>query len=192
MKVLPWIIALVFCILFFVTLQREDPADDVALRTETDTMWLPGDSIPADTEYLLGEPLIFWDDSIIYLDTEVDTMAILADYLARLVYTDTIRNDSSALIVVKDTITRNRIISRQVSFQNRRQTSVIFNTTNITYENIGVFGGMMAIGNSGRFGIGPAVLLVHNQSAYSLGFDLLNKDVQFMISRRIWKPRKIP
>lgn len=70
-----------------------------------DTIWQPG-----DTEYVL-EP--------------IDTMRILKDYYARVSYIDTVKNDSSALIVLNETVFKNRIASRDVTFQNRRATAII-------------------------------------------------------------------
>jgi hypothetical protein len=70
-----------------------------------DTVWTPG-----DTTYILNP---------------VDTARILRDYFARVQYLDTVKNDSSALIVLNETIFKNRIENREVIFQNRRKTAII-------------------------------------------------------------------
>ena len=61
----------------------------------------------------------------VYIDTHqprpqvIDTSAIIARYLERVAYTDTAINDTSALVVIADTLQHNRIVSRAVTFQNR-------------------------------------------------------------------------
>jgi len=69
-----------------------------------DTLWLPG-----DTSYVLRP---------------VDTSAILKDYFSSVQYSDTVKDDSSAFIVINEQISRNRIDSREVLFQNRRSTMI--------------------------------------------------------------------
>jgi hypothetical protein len=69
-----------------------------------DTLWLPG-----DTSYVLRP---------------VDTAAIMRDYFASAEYSDTVKDDSSALIVINEQISRNRIEAREVLFQNRRATMI--------------------------------------------------------------------
>ncbi len=65
-----------------------------------DTVWNSG-----DTQYVL---------------IPIDTNAILKDYYAKVKYIDTVKNDSSALIVLNELVFRNRIFSREIVFQNKR------------------------------------------------------------------------
>ncbi len=55
---------------------------------------------------------------------EIDTAAILADYFKEFYYSDTIINDSTALIIIYDTVSKNRISARQWLYQNRRPTVI--------------------------------------------------------------------
>jgi hypothetical protein len=59
-----------------------------------------------------------------YITLDIDTALILSDYLSRVEYRDTVKNDSSALIVLNEVVSMNRLQYRDVLFQNRRQTVV--------------------------------------------------------------------
>jgi len=91
------------------TVYKSVPTPYAVHHTDTipvyDTVWQPG-----DTQYVL---------------IPVDTMAILKDYYAKVHYLDTVKNDSSALIVLNELVFKNRISSREVIFQNRRPTAII-------------------------------------------------------------------
>lgn len=82
-----------------------------------DTVWQAG-----DTQYVL---------------MPIDTMAILRDYYSKVKYIDTVKNDSSALIVLNETIFKNRISNREVIFQNRVRTAIIEERTKAIVLGIG-------------------------------------------------------
>jgi hypothetical protein len=54
----------------------------------------------------------------------VDTAAILEDYFLVCYYEDTLVDDTSALVVLNDVVTQNKLKSRRLTFQNRRATSI--------------------------------------------------------------------
>lgn len=70
-----------------------------------DTVWLPG-----DTSFVL---------------VPIDTSALMKDCLAKVVYRDTLKNDSSAFILLNEMVSKNRVQYREVFFQNRRATAYI-------------------------------------------------------------------
>ena len=82
------------------------PDPDVVTVTKTDTVWIKGkDSIvykPGIVKILPGKT--------IYKD--VDTTAILKDYFSKVVYEDTIKLDTFGYVLIKDTITQNRVQDR--------------------------------------------------------------------------------
>jgi hypothetical protein len=82
-----------------------------------DTVWQSG-----DTQYVL---------------IPIDTMAIMKDYYSKVYYRDTVKNDSSAFIVLKETIFKNRISNREIVFQNRRRTAIIEERTKAFVFGIG-------------------------------------------------------
>jgi hypothetical protein len=74
------------------------------------TRWLPSDTI-RDTITLDGVPFP------VYTSEPIDTAAILTHYLTQAVtYTDTIR-DSSLQAIIRDTIFRNSIVSREFTYK---------------------------------------------------------------------------
>ncbi len=87
---------------------------------------VPGDSVPYPVPVSVPVPyLVQHTDTILQ---EVDTTAILASYFAKHYYADTLKNDTSAFIALKETITQNRIVERSLMFQNRRPTAITTTT----------------------------------------------------------------
>jgi hypothetical protein len=91
-------------------------------------------------------------------------------------YCDTIIDDTSALIVIRDSITQNKIYSRSGTYINRRPTQII---TTITPEirptwNIGA--GFFVGGNKNEFQAGPTIIITTNKKgSYTAGYDIINK-----------------
>ena len=105
---------------------------------EVDVRYIKGDSIPYKVyenkpvpyKVVYRDTVTAYDTTIldgdtVYVQVPVDTALILRDYFATVIYADTVKNDSSALIVINETLTKNRIASRQVWFQNRRATRIL-------------------------------------------------------------------
>lgn len=61
--------------------------------------------IPGPTQFLPGE--------IKWRDRPIDTLALLKDYFAKVIYHDTVWIDSFGFVSFHDTITKNRIAARQ-------------------------------------------------------------------------------
>ena len=108
--------------------------------------------------------------------------------------TDTILIDTTGLIVINDTITRNRIKSRHKLIRLHNKT--IFQTTTIRQPGkIHFFAGFLVggppewrsrAGSLNSFAIGPAIhLQTKRKTAYSLSYDLINKQVTFSIYWRM-------
>jgi hypothetical protein len=85
------------------------PPDTIEVEKEV-TKWLPSATV-YDTIYVDGAT------RYVYNDAPIDTAAILSHYLTEVVtYIDTIR-DSSLQAVIRDTIFRNRIVSREFTYK---------------------------------------------------------------------------
>lgn len=112
----------------------------------------------------------------IQVPANVDTLAILSNYYNKYYYRDTLVNDSMALIVIFDTITQNKIISRSGEYKNRRPT-VINNTTIINQSKVWNIGfGLFAGGNLSEFQAGPSLLITtNNRSSYLAEYDIMHK-----------------
>lgn len=92
-----------------------------------DVEYIKGDSFP----YVVfkGSPIertIVYRDSIHFDTIKLrDTAAMIRDYFAMVKYHDTLKNDTSALIVLDEIISENRIQHREVLFQNKRPIAII-------------------------------------------------------------------
>jgi len=110
--------------------------------TTTVTETIPGDPYPVIS--YKDKPVPY--EVIIPSDTfwkDVDTAVILQkckllykDYYSKNIYCDTLKDDTSALIVLIDTIYQNKLQKRILGFQNRRLT--VINTTINNYGEIPV------------------------------------------------------
>lgn len=138
-KLIPWIIIGIMAIVIILMLFRCTPEPGTTSITH-DT--IPGDPYPVLVEITKPVPYqvitpadTFWKD--------VDTATILQQcrelykgYYTKNIYADTLKNDTSALVVVIDTVTQNHLQKRTMLFQNRRPT--VINTTTTIYGEIPV------------------------------------------------------
>ena len=117
----------------------------------------------------------------------IDTLAILQDYYTKYFYQDTIEIDTIGYAIVNDTITKNRIFSRDV------KTSVVFPTTTITdkiylnkiefYTGLGIVGSLNQLNYIG----GEVLLRTRKKTIYGLGLGI-NQSFQPALSGRMyWK-----
>lgn len=98
------------------------PAGTVTVIHDT----IPGDPYPVEVPRYV--PSVRWerqtDTVLVEKLTPADTAAIVRDYLMVRFYTDTLKNDTSLLAVVEDSVQANRIVSRKFTYQNRRPTAI--------------------------------------------------------------------
>lgn len=126
------IAALVGAVVVFLLMKNCQPSPKI------DVQYLPGDSVPytiykdkpvpykvTQRDTIVEYDTIIKNGDTTYVISPVDTAFILKDYYAIVEYNDTVKNDSSALIVVRQKLSKNRIDSLNIRFQNRRQTAVI-------------------------------------------------------------------
>jgi hypothetical protein len=175
MKQTPWIIIVALLVIIF--LQREcNHETPHANQTVTlyDTIH---DTLPYPVTHYVPK-LIYKDTGHVRWQTQpVDTPAILSAYFERHFYKDTLINDTNALIVVSDTISRNRIIYRSPLL--RIYPHIIRQTTIITQkapDRRKLFLGIGAGRNLNRFGFSVNILyLSKKEHGYSFSYDVLNK-----------------
>jgi len=131
---------------------------------------------------------------ISYIDTgntiwryhTVDTALILLNYFSKNYYQDTILVDSVCFIVLKDTITQNKITFRHpwISYYPRliKKTTII---NKDDHSGPSLFLGLGLGRNMKQFSLSPSLMFIsRKQTAYSLSYDLLNQDVYFTM---YWK-----
>lgn len=107
----------VICIATLLTWQFYHPDPPPRVEYVEQIRYLPSDTIPRP--YPVRVPVPVYIDTHQLRPQAIDTGAIIARYLERVAYTDTAINDTSALVVIADTLQHNRIVSRAVTFQNR-------------------------------------------------------------------------
>lgn len=95
--------------------------------TKIDTTYI---SVPVDRIIKTPPITITIPGDIQYIDKDIDTLAILKDFFAKRVYIDSIKIDTLGFVLVKDTISQNRIISRLT--ENHLSIPIIKETTTIT------------------------------------------------------------
>lgn len=93
-----------------------------------DTVWTVRKS---DTIYIPG-PIKIIPGKIQYINNKIDTTEIINDFFSKIYYGDTIKLDTYGFIIVKDTITQNRILSRNLEFNYKFPTIEKTITNNIT------------------------------------------------------------
>lgn len=181
MKIQPsYILAAVLAAVIVFLLMTRSCGSDVLPKTvtvtKTDT--IKGDPYPVSVPVRV--PVPYRVEVPVYLENaeKIDTHAVIRDYYSRAIYTDTLKNDTSMLAVVHDTIFGNRIVSRQFTFQNRRPTAIITNTT-VTHNRkeawlklyLGVQGSYSP--TSHRFGVGPfATATIRQGAIINYGYDV--------------------
>ena len=181
MKAAPWII--IVLLLAVIILMREcTPVPNCPECPEVDTVTIVvHDSIPYPvTEYV---PKIIYKNHFTEVGKLVDTNAIIAEFITRNYYIDTLVNDTNALVIVEDTVSQNRIIWR------KKQVSIfppsVYKTTIVTKQadpRRKLFVGI-GVGRSAQsFGLAPSLLYISKrETAYSLSFDVVNNDAYFTL-----------
>ncbi len=159
-------------------------SDSQGPRVVYDT--IPGDSVFTEVIkkefYPVKEDTTIYD-TIIKIDTflrDVDTAAILRDYYAYRIYKDTLKNDSSATIVVEDSISRNRKLKSKLIFSNNRP--IAYNVTNE-----GVFLG----GSISTISIGFDAEYLKGENSFGIGLNFVNTDNNFKLVPELTYKRKL-
>jgi hypothetical protein len=120
-KIFPYIIIVILAIIIFYQKgcsgKKEgsnvniDGTEYQVIKHEIDTLY----QIDTQNFYRRGKDItIFIEEVVKEIPANIDTLSILRDYYARVFYKDTFKlKDSLGYIVVNDTITTNRIFSRE-------------------------------------------------------------------------------
>jgi|TARA_R100000030_G_scaffold26812_1_gene19459 hypothetical protein len=123
----------------------------------------------------------------IVLKSKIDTLEILKDYYSKYVYKDTLKLDSLGYITIVDTITQNKIFSRNFDSQVLIPTTTI--TNDIYLNQAKLFGGVSVGGNKSQINFLSGDLLYKSKkdNVYGLGLGV-NQDFQpIVIGRMYWK-----
>jgi hypothetical protein len=153
---------------------NKPPASPPVIVTTHDTLYKDTMFVPVPFQL---PPDTFIKKDTIPVPANADTSQILKDFFARYHYSDTIRQDSAFSIVIKDIISQNKILSRDLWYKDLSPTVV--NTTTTTYqENKREFyyGAMINVGKTS--GISANLMYKDKGSRiYLFGYDPLNKQI---------------
>ena len=172
------IAALCGIIVFLLIQQSCNKRPNAETSVTTTIKRIPGDPYPVHVPIRIPVPVKVEVPTEIEIPAKADTAEIIRNYFSRAAYTDTLKNDTSMLAVLKDTIYGNRIISREFIFQNRRETALI-TTTTVQHKlrepwlklYLGINGQYSPV--SKRFGIGPtATATIRPGGLISYGYDV--------------------
>ena len=125
----------------------------------------------------------------VVLKSKIDTLEILKDYYSKYVYKDTLKLDSLGYITIIDTITQNKIFSRNFDSQVLIPTTTI--TNDIYLNKAKFFGGVSIGGNKTQINFLSGDLLYKSKSdnVYGLGLGV-NENLQPIITGRLyWRIR---
>ena len=124
----------------------------------------------------------------VVLKTKIDTLEILKDYYSKYVYRDTLKLDSLGYVIIKDTITQNKIFSRTFD-----ESQIFIPTTTITndiYINKSkFFGGVSLGGNKSQINFisGDLLYKTKTDNVYGLGIGVNGNLEPILVGRLYWK-----
>ena len=166
-------------------LQRACSSDNDVVTKTTITKEIKWDTITNTTPVYIPKWHTRTEVNIDTFTTPIDTLAILKDYYIIYNYTDTIGTDSIK-IVVNDSITKNKILSRIVDYK------VMYPTITITKETVlnkaQFYYGLGVGAGAGSVNLGPELLYkTKSNHAYGLGLGV-NQFLQPSLSIKMyWK-----
>lgn len=179
------IITIIFLVLSFilgVNIGLKKSKQNITTKTTTETITLY-DTVKIESIVYTPKPykeeIYINTIDTIYEMQKIDTLEILKEFTKTYFYADTLKNDTSAFIVVFDKITNNKISERNWEFINRRPTYIQTTTNHYTSTrtwNVGV-GGVIS-GNGTMLDYGVGVHVRHKQINYMVNYIISNKSIQ--------------
>ena len=126
-------------------------------------------------------------DSIFISQTEpVDTMALLRDYYAKYYYEDTVLVDTFGYVTINDTISQNKIESRQTTSTVRIPTKIVTNTIFIDKREL-YLGGSLAGNREFMMMNGEMLIRTKKRKAYGVGIGLDNRFNPTFTAKLYWR-----
>lgn len=129
------------------------------------------DSVPVISQIYVPKYI----EKTVYIQQPQDTIYIVQDYNTVRIQRDTLIDDSTAYIMVYDSISQNKIQARQWVYKDRTPTSIIY-TEQCSRWNIGIGGNLR--GNLNEFDYGLGLLITtNNRATYALQYNFGSKSV---------------
>ena len=168
--ILTYILTVIFLLAVLAVRLHENGKDCPQVQTET--VYVYDTVMITKTDYVPVPETIIKN---IYIPANIDTAKIIETYFSTLHYSDTLIDDTTALIIVKDSISENRLFSRSWEFQNRQPVQIITTVNQVNSKlRIGV-GACISAGNT-NFGFAPSVIISKNKSNFTISYDLVQKN----------------
>ena len=145
---------------------RQKP--DAKVITITDTVYST-DTVRVITQVPKPYKVIYHDTTT---TTHIDTAFVIKDYSSYVIYEDTLMNDSLAFISLRDTVYRNRLLNRRLTYYNR-QPLIINNIAPDTRYTVGVVVGQ-----------GYGITASYSVKSWDLGTIVTNKGAFITLSKR--------
>ena len=179
------IVVLVIVILSMKTCSREKDSGEKVI-TKTKIEYIPIEKIVPEYVPKWKEKIVIDIDTFL-ANTDVDTLAILADYYAKYYFVDTLSFDTLGYALVKDTVTQNKIASRSLEYQLNIPKITVEKTIYLNqrefYYGLGIAGNLQQLNSMG----GEILYKTKKKQAYGLGIGV-NQNFHPIISGRIyWK-----
>lgn len=140
---------------------------DTKVITHIDTVYST-DTVRVITQVPKPYKVIYHDTTTI---THMDTAFVIKDYSSYVIYEDTLMNDSLAFISLRDTVYRNRLLNRSLTYYNR-QPLIINNIAKSRYS-VGVV-----------IGQGYGVSASYSIKSWDLGTIVTDKGAFITLSKR--------
>ena len=116
---------------------------------------------------------------------DIDSLEVAKAYFTSYIVTDTILNDTNGLIVVDDSVSMNKIQKRTIKPMKLFPSYKVVTVEKKQEPKNSFYLGFGVNGNYNRLGASANMMLCHkNGTAYSLGYDFLNKEININI---YWK-----
>ena len=185
-----WKLLVMLVLVMVIILQRQCkhcpdiPEPGIISHTDTitliDTVWQWRDS----------KPVTNWDT--LEIPTFVDTAGVITEFYRKKVYNDTI-SDSNFTVLIRDTVTRNRITNRHTETSKYFPVHYIHTIDSIFYSNEcpkarnKFYVGFAVGGWDNKFSVAPGVALnTKKDNLYLINYDVVNQVAQI---HSYWKIR---
>lgn len=157
------IIVLTTALLTYIATRQLQPSANVV--STSDTIIVKGDSIPYPVVINSVPEIKETIHDTLWQNNPIDTLAILSQYFAVNLYSDTFRKDSSYVLILTEKVSQNRIINRNIALQNLREKQIIINNIVANNSNgiyVGGYVGFKTFGVEGMY--------LKNNKAYGVGY----------------------
>lgn len=127
------------------------------------------DTLPLPTPYAIIEV-----ESIPVFISDTQCRELYKNYYSSLLYNDTLRDDSLALIILNDTVSKNKLSGRTLYYIDRTPTQVITNTFICPENRWRLYAGISP-GFGRNNGFGASAILQRGNMAYGYTYDVVNQ-----------------